>query len=146
MGPAYLAREVGSGIAGSFLALAYCFSYAALIFSGPLAPFVPLGVAMALIACIATTVPVALFSRFTPSVSSPVSHTAAPLAAMTAFMAPALALYAPDEAFILGVGALLATTLLTGAVLLGLGLFRLAASCVSCLSRSSPGFWRRPAG
>jgi hypothetical protein len=32
-------REVASGLVGSVLALAYAFSYAALIFTGPLAPF-----------------------------------------------------------------------------------------------------------
>jgi sulfate permease, SulP family len=49
-----LVRNVGAGLIASSLSLAYCFSYGALIFTGPLQPFLAQGVAAALITAVTT--------------------------------------------------------------------------------------------
>jgi sulfate permease, SulP family len=118
-------REVASGLVGSVLALAYAFSYAALIFTGPLAPFVGVGVATTLVTCTAVATIVAALSGFRLAVASPVSHSAAPLAAMVLAMQPILAGQAPNDALMLGLAALIVTTLLTGVALFVLGWHRL---------------------
>ncbi len=54
------ARSVGGGLVTSLLSLAYAFSYGALIFAGPLEPFLAYGVAAALITAAVTAPIVAL--------------------------------------------------------------------------------------
>jgi len=90
-GHAALVREVTSGLVGSLLSLTYCFSYGALIFAGPLAPYLADGVAAALMTGAVAAILVALMSGFRLAVAGPVSHTAAPLATMIGTLLPTIA-------------------------------------------------------
>ena len=73
-------RSVAGGLVASVLSLAYCFSYGALIFAGPLQPFLTYGIAAALITTVITATAVALTSSFRFAVAGPDSNTAALLA------------------------------------------------------------------
>jgi len=116
-----LVREISAGLVGSLLSLAYCFSYGALIFAGPLAPYLGDGVAAALITGAVVGIIVALKSGFRLAVAGPISHTAAPLAAMIGVLLPTLAALPSNESLTLSLAALMATTLITGVALFALG-------------------------
>jgi SulP family sulfate permease len=71
-----LLDEISAGLAASLLTIAYCFSYGAMIFSGPLQPFLSVGIAAALISAVVTGTGIALRSGFPVSVSGPDGNTA----------------------------------------------------------------------
>jgi sulfate permease, SulP family len=114
-------RDIGAGLVASLLSLASCFSYGALIFSGPLQPFLGQGVGAALITAAVVGCLVAWTSGIRTGVAGPDSNTAAPLAAMMSAMAPAISAAAPQHGLKLAMAALAGTTMLTGAVLWLLG-------------------------
>jgi sulfate permease, SulP family len=118
-------RNLGGGLAASLLSLAYCFSYGAFIFTGPLQPFLAHGVAAALITAAVTATIVALASGFRSAVAGPDSNTTALLAAMMVVLAPTMAAASPDQALALAMAALALATLLTGVALFMLGWWRL---------------------
>lgn len=118
-------RSVGGGLVSSLLSLAYCFSYSALMFSGPLEPLLPQGVAAALITAAVTSIIVAFGSSFRSAIAGPDSNTAAPLAAMMAALAPAILALPPSGALALCLASLMVTTLFTGGTLFLLGWQRL---------------------
>jgi len=119
-----VARDVAAGLVVSLVTLANSVSYGALIFTGPLEPFIGRGVASALITGATTAIVIAALSNFRTAIAAPVANTTAPLAAMLATLAPALAA-ARGGAVTLALAALGLATLLTGAVLLLLGWRRL---------------------
>jgi SulP family sulfate permease len=106
---------------GSLLSLAYCFSYAAFIFAGPLQPFLSQGVAAALITAAVTATIIALTSGFRSAVAGPDSNTTALLAAMMTALSPAMSALSPNAALALAMTALALATLLTGLALFSLG-------------------------
>ena len=116
-------RNLSGGLAASLLSLAYCFSYGAFIFTGPLQPFLSQGVAAALITAAVTATIVALTIR--SAIAGPDSNTTALLAAMMVILAPAMAAMAPGQALALAMAALGSATLLTGLALFLLGWRRL---------------------
>ena len=118
-------RNVGAGLIASSLSLAYCFSYGALIFTGPLQPFLAQGVAAALITAVTTGCLIAWTSGFRLAIAGPDSNTAAPLATMMAALSPALSTASPGDAQALVFAALAAATALTGTFLMFLGWRRL---------------------
>jgi sulfate permease, SulP family len=118
-------RNVGAGLIASSLSLAYCFSYGALIFTGPLQPFLGQGVAAALITAVTTGCLIAWTSGFRLAIAGPDSNTAAPLATMMAALSPALSTGSPGDAQALVFAALAAATALTGTFLVFLGWGRL---------------------
>ena len=118
-------RNLSGGLAASLLSLAYCFSYGAFIFTGPLQPFLSQGVAAALITAAVTATIVALMSGFRSAIAGPDSNTTALLAAMMVILAPAMAAMAPGQALALAMAALGSATLLTGLTLFLLGWRRL---------------------
>jgi sulfate permease, SulP family len=118
-------RNLGGGLAASLLSLAYCFSYGAFIFTGPLQPFLAHGVAAALTTAAVTATIVALASGFRSAVAGPDSNTTALLAAMMVVLAPTMAAAPPDQALALAMAALALATLLTGLALFMLGWWRL---------------------
>src|SRR5688572_24159530 len=118
-------RSVAGGLVASVLSLAYCFSYAALIFAGPLQPLLAHGIAAALITTVITATIVALTSSFRSAVAGPDSNTAALLAAMMITLSPALAAMPFESAVLLAMSALAAATLLAGLALFVLGWWRL---------------------
>ncbi len=118
-------KDIVAGVVTSSVSLAYCFSFGALIFAGPLQPFLGQGIAAALICGGITGTIISLKSGFPVSVSGPDSNTAALLAAMIAAMTPALAAQTPHGALFLALAALMVATLASGAALYLLGRYRL---------------------
>jgi SulP family sulfate permease len=116
-------RDLGGGLIASLLLLASAFSYGALIFAGPLQPFLGQGVAAALITTTVTTIFAALTNNFPWTTAGPSGNTAALLAAMMVTLAPALSAMPPDQA--LAVAGLGGSALLTGVALFLLGWKRL---------------------
>jgi SulP family sulfate permease len=93
--------NIGGGLIASLLLLASAFSNGALIFTGPLEPFLGQGVAAALITTAVTTIWVALTSNFPSAIAGPVGNTAALLAAMMVTLAPVLSAVSPGQALAL---------------------------------------------
>jgi sulfate permease, SulP family len=122
---AALVRNVGAGLVASLLSLAYCLSYGALIFSGPLQPFLSQGVAAALITAATVGCLVAWTSGIRTGIAGPDSNTAAPLATLMAALAGAITAVSPGDGLKLAMAALATTTVLTGALLWFLGWRRL---------------------
>jgi SulP family sulfate permease len=118
-------RSLGGGLVASLLSLAYVFSYGALIFTGPLEPFLAQGVAAALITAAVTAPIVALGSSFRSAIAGPDSNTAALLASMMVMLAPTLSALPPDRALALAIACLGCSTLITGIALFLLGWRRL---------------------
>jgi len=118
-------RSLVGGLVASVLSLAYCFSYGALIFAGPLQPVLPQGIAAALITTAIASTIVSLTSSFRSAVAGPDSNTAALLAAMMVTLAPVMATMSSESALLLALSALAAATMLTGLSLFLLGWQRL---------------------
>ena len=118
-------RNVGGGLIASLLLLASAFSNGALIFTGPLQPFLGQGVAAALITTAVTTIFVALTSNFPSAIAGPLGNTAALLAAVMVTLAPVLSAMPPAQALALAIAGLGGAALLTGLALFALGWRRL---------------------
>jgi SulP family sulfate permease len=118
-------RNVGGGLAASLLSLAYCFSYGALIFTGPLQPLLAQGVAAALITAAITAPIVALASGFRSAVAGPESNTTALFAAVMVILAPTMAAMSREQAMAMAMAVLGVATLLTALALFLLGWWRL---------------------
>ena len=119
-------RNVGGGLIASLLLLASAFSNGALIFTGPLQPFLGQGVATALLITTAvTTIFVALTSNFPSAIAGPLGSTAALLAAVMVTLAPVLSAMPPAQALALAIAGLGGAALLTGLALFALGWRRL---------------------
>ncbi|MGB9649007.1 MAG: SulP family inorganic anion transporter, partial [Stellaceae bacterium] len=118
-------RDVGGGLVASLLLLATAFSYGALIFTGPLQPFLGQGVAAALITTAVVSIFAALTSNFPTATAGPSGNTAALLAAMMVTLAPVLSTVPPDQALALAIAGLGGAALLTGIALFALGWKRL---------------------
>lgn len=118
-------RDAVAGLVASLLPLANCFTFAALIFTGPWQPFLGQGVAALLVTGAVTASVVALTSSFRTVVAGPISATSALLAAMLASLGPAMAGQPPAVVLATAYAGLGAATLVTGATLLALGCGRL---------------------
>src|ERR1700761_2591046 len=77
-------RDVFAGAVSSVLSIAYCLSYAALIFSGPLAPWLSYGVAVAFLSAALGAAAVALRSSFAFGIGGPDTSTSAVIATLVA--------------------------------------------------------------
>ncbi len=117
-------NDVLAGSICSILSITYCLSYAALIFSGPLAPWLSNGVATTFLSAGVVAAIVAWRSSLPFAVAGPESSTAAVLAALAAAMAERLSA-AGETQLLLPVLMLMALAGgLTGLLLGGLGLMR----------------------
>jgi SulP family sulfate permease len=123
-GPAGLGREVSAGLVGALSALTNCFAYGALIFSGPLHPFVAQGIAASLITCCTTALVYTLMSRFATAISAPSAATSALLAALIISLGPVMATLPPTRVLAFAYTALFAATAATAIALLLLGFLR----------------------
>jgi SulP family sulfate permease len=119
-----LTRELSAGFVAGLSALTSCFAYAALIFSGPLHPFLTEGIAASLMTCFACSLIVALTSRFRIAIAAPVANTSALLAVMFVLLAPALTELPPDRRLALAYAALFAATIASAVALLLVGFLR----------------------
>ncbi|MBK8905018.1 MAG: SLC26A/SulP transporter family protein [Anaerolineaceae bacterium] len=114
---------VGGGIVALF-EVVLSVSFAALIFAGPLAPFLANGVGLALVGAIVAGVAVSLFTTLPGIVASIQDVPAAILAVIAAALAAQLA-GSPEQMVVTVVTAVALTAGLTGLFFLGLGYFRM---------------------
>jgi SulP family sulfate permease len=123
----FLLSNLFAGLTTGLVSLVYSISFAALIFSGDLAPFFPRGIAIALIGSCVTAIVTAWRGTFPFAIAGPESNSGIVLALMAGAIAASFpagtdggVLYATVRA------ALVAGTLLTGFSLFLLGRFRLS--------------------
>ncbi|NGZ88239.1 SLC26A/SulP transporter family protein [Duganella aceris] len=132
---ASLTANIGAGLLSSVVMLCYALSYAALIFSGALAPHLHSGVLVALVSCVVVAPVIALCSSIKFSIGGPDGNSAAILAGMAAGIAADMALSA-------GAGHDLLATLLAAlalsSVATGVLLYLLGASKGSALIQFLP--------
>jgi len=122
-----LGRDAMAGAISAVVQIAYCISFAALIFTGDLASGFPLGLAGLIMGTVVTCVVIALTSTFSPVVGGPDSPAVAVMGVLAASIAAALASKgASTPTIIINVLiALSVSTLLTGILLYGIGALRL---------------------
>ena len=84
-------RDAFAGAVSSVLSIAYCLSYAALIFSGPLSPWLSYGVAVAFLSATVGAGVIALRGSFPYGIGGPDTSTSAVIAALVAAAASRLA-------------------------------------------------------
>lgn len=123
--PSQLLPSLVAGLVVGVLAVVTAISYAALIFSGDLARYVPAGIGIALFSAGTVSVIVALTSSFPGTVASVQDGPAAILALIAASIASGMSAAAVEETFATTVAAVALTSLLTGAFFLTLGLLKL---------------------
>jgi SulP family sulfate permease len=117
-------RDAFAGAVSSILSIAYCLSYAALIFSGPLAPFLSYGVAVAFLSAAIGAAIVAWRSSFPFTIAGPETSTSALVAALMAAASAQLVAAGSRHLLPAALIVMALATALTGAVLLLLGLTR----------------------
>jgi SulP family sulfate permease len=122
-----LGRDAMAGAISAVVQIAYCISFAALIFTGDLAGGFPLGLAGLIMGTVVTCVVIALTSTFSPVIGGPDSPAVAVMGVLAASIAAALAAKgASTPTIIINVlVALSVSTLLTGILLYGVGALRL---------------------
>jgi SulP family sulfate permease len=122
-----LGRDAMAGAISAVVQIAYCISFAALIFTGDLAGGFPLGLAGLIMGTVVTCVVIALTSTFSPVIGGPDSPAVAVMGVLAASIATALAAKgASTPTIIINVlVALSVSTLLTGILLYGIGALRL---------------------
>jgi SulP family sulfate permease len=117
-------RDAFAGAVSSVLSIAYCLSYAALIFSGPLAPYLAYGVAVAFLSAAIGAAVVALRSSFPFGIGGPDTSTSAVMATLVAATTAQLAVMGNAHLLPATLIVMALATILTGAVLSLLGLTR----------------------
>ena len=122
-----LGRDAVAGAISAVVQIAYCISFAALIFTGDLAGGFSLGLAGLIMGAVVTCLVIAVTSTFYPVVGGPDSPAVAVMSVLAASIAAALqAKGASTDAIILNVlVALTVSTFLTGVLLYGTGALRL---------------------
>jgi SulP family sulfate permease len=122
-----LGRDAIAGAISAVLQIAYCISFAALIFTGDLAGGFSLGLSGLIMGTVVTCVVIAVTSTFAPVVGGPDSPAVAVMSVLAASIAAGLAAKgASHEQIIINVLiALSVSTLLTGMLLYGVGALKL---------------------
>ena len=120
-------RDAVAGAISAVVQIAYCISFAALIFTGDLAGGFSLGLAGLIMGAVVTCIVIAVTSTFSPVVGGPDSPAVAVMSVLASSIAAALqAKGASTDAIILNVlVALTVSTLLTGILLYGTGALKL---------------------
>ena len=122
-----LGRDAMAGAISAVVQIAYCISFAALIFTGDLASGFSLGLAGLIMGTVVTCVVIALTSTFSPVIGGPDSPAVAVMSVLAASIAAALAAKgATTGPIIINVlVALSVSTLLTGILLYGVGALKI---------------------
>jgi SulP family sulfate permease len=116
--------DIFAGAIASFLSIAYCLSYAALIFTGPLAQYLAYGVAVSFLSAAVAGAIVAWRSSLRFAIAGPDSSSSVVIAAMVATLVHRLTLQGSTDLLLPTVLAMTAATALTGALLSILGFTR----------------------
>jgi SulP family sulfate permease len=122
-----LGRDAVAGVISAVVQIAYCISFAALIFTGDIAAGFPLGLAGLIMGTVVTCVVISLTSTFSPVIGGPDSPAVAVMSVLAASIATALAAKGASNAQII-VNILIAlsvSTFLTGILLFGIGALKL---------------------
>ena len=121
-------RDVFAGTICSVLSIAYCLSYAALIFSGPLAPWLSYGIAVTFLSAAVASAVVAWRSSFPVAIAGPDTSTSAVIATLLAAMSTRLV--AEGSTHVLGSTLIVMVlgTAMTGVLLCVLGFTRAGRS------------------
>ena len=122
-----LGRDAVAGVISAVVQIAYCISFAALIFTGDIAAGFPLGLAGLIMGTVVTCVVISLTSTFSPVIGGPDSPAVAVMSVLAASIATALAAKGASNAQII-VNILIAlsvSTFLTGIFLFGIGALKL---------------------
>jgi SulP family sulfate permease len=117
-------RDAFAGAISSILSIAYCLSYAALIFSGPLSPWLSYGVAVAFLSSALGAAAVALRSSFPFGIGGPDTSTSAVMATLISVTAARLVAANNPHLLPATLIVMALATILTGAVMSLLGLTR----------------------
>src|SRR3989337_1980561 len=122
-----LGRDAMAGAISAVVQIAYCISFAALIFTGDLAGGFSLGLAGLIMGTVVTCMVIAMTSTFSPVIGGPDSPAVAVMSVLAASIATALAAKgASTPQIIVNVlVALSVSTLLTGILLYGVGALRM---------------------
>ncbi|MEM8638673.1 MAG: SulP family inorganic anion transporter [Cyanobacteria bacterium P01_G01_bin.54] len=125
--PRFLIANCSAGLVAGLVTLTYSISYAALIFSGDLAPYLPLGVSMSLIGAVILGAGVACMSSLPFVIAGPDGNAAALLALIAMAIHQDLQAQGQDDQIAITVGfAIVISTLLTGILLFILGQLKLS--------------------
>lgn len=127
--------NIGAGLLSAVILLCYALSYAALIFSGPLSPYLHSGILVTLVSCIVVTPIIALGSSIRFSIGGPDGNSSAILAGLAAGIAADMAVAANAGH---GVLPTLLAALALSSVLTGVLLYVLGASHGSALIQFLP--------
>jgi SulP family sulfate permease len=122
-----LGRDALAGVISAVVQIAYCISFAALIFTGDLASGFSLGLAGLIMGTVVTSVVIALTSTFSPATGGPDSPAVAVMSVLASSLASVLATKGASntEIIINVLVALSVSTLLTGVFLFGIGALKL---------------------
>jgi SulP family sulfate permease len=122
-----LGRDAMAGVISAVVQIAYCISFAALIFTGDLAGGFPLGLAGLIMGTVVTCIVIAITSTFSPVIGGADSPAVAVMSVLAASIATALAAKgaSTDQIIVNVLVALSVSTLLTGILLYGVGALRL---------------------
>ena len=122
-----LGRDAVAGVISAVVQIAYCVSFAALIFTGDIAAGFPLGLAGLIMGTVVTCVVISLTSTFSPVIGGPDSPAVAVMSVLSASIATALAAKGASNAQIIVniLVALSVSTFLTGVLLYGIGALKL---------------------
>ncbi len=117
-------HDLLAGSICSILTITYCLTYAALIFSGPLAPWLSYGIAVTFLSAAVASAVVAWRSSLPFAIAGPDSSTSAVIAALVAAMAERLTATGQTELLAPVLIVMALATGMTGLFLSGLGLMR----------------------
>jgi sulfate permease, SulP family len=128
LAPDGIVATVLTGLVALILVVVESLSYAALIFSGPLSPFIGVGIAITLNTAVVVGLITAVFGSYPGTIAFSQNKIAALMAFMAAALMSSMANSLPGEKAALTVAAaIFVSTVITGAALAGLGAFRLGA-------------------
>jgi SulP family sulfate permease len=117
-------RDIFAGASSSVLSTAYCLSYAALIFSGPLTPYLSYGLAATFLSAAVAAAIVALRSSVPFAIAGPDTSTSAVTASLTASLAASLVAHGREDLLGPVMVILALSAVATGVFLLVLGMTR----------------------
>lgn len=124
--PSRLLPSLAAGLVMGILLVVVAVSFAALIFSGQLVDFLPIGIGIALFSAVVFGVVVALLSSFPGAVAIPQDSPAAILAFIAASIAGSVAAStSAEDRFLTVMAAVALASILTGVFFLSLGLLKL---------------------
>ena len=124
-GPAAYLPPVVAGLVVGTIVVILSLSFAVLIFTGPLAPYVKIGIGIALFTAVVTGSAVTLLSSYEGTIAFPQDKIAPLLAMMVSFIIAEMPDADPETLFLTAVAALALATFVLGIFLTALGTFKL---------------------